>query len=325
MRGCSWRRLLALYGASVAALAALVMTVFLVLDPYDTGRFALFGEHGVPKFGQPLAMASIGRRADIDTAILGNSTLQLLDPARLGAATGRRAVSLATPGTGPLEQLVLARWVLRRHPPGAITGLVIGIDRAWCRGDGRLEIAAPYPFWLYSDNPLEYALGLARLKTFEAIERKVKLILGGGAQAPRNGYYDYESGRGFQPMMTAAAIGLVEAPLMPPSSAASEFAALPRLRALFAELAPGTAVVLVVPPRHRSVMPAPGSAEEAVERACRDAFAALARSRPRTLLLDFSLRAAWSDDDSLWWDPIHYRAAVARQMEASIAAALLSP
>jgi hypothetical protein len=106
-------------------LAVTVGAVLLALDPYDTGRFALFPSPGVPQFGQRLTAASVARRADADIAIIGNSTLQLLDPARLGAASGRRVVSLAIPGTGPLEQLAVADWFLGHHD-GTARGLSPG-------------------------------------------------------------------------------------------------------------------------------------------------------------------------------------------------------
>jgi hypothetical protein len=54
---------------------------------------------GVPDFGQRLALASIARRPEADTAIFGNSTIQLLDPARISELSGRTAVSPAVPGT----------------------------------------------------------------------------------------------------------------------------------------------------------------------------------------------------------------------------------
>jgi hypothetical protein len=320
-RPSPWRRLLALYGASTLLFGAGLMALLLALDPYDTGRLALFGGYGVPHFGQRLTMASIARRADVDTAIIGNSTIQLLDPARLGAAIGGRAVTLATPGTGPREQIALARWLIDHHRAG-LRGLVIGIDGTWCRGDGALPLANPFPFWLYAEDPGDYALGLMRFKTLEAAAGKLRLILGRAKPAPADGYDDYERDHVWHPMAAAEAMGGPETPAEGAASAAPDFAAAPLLRQLLAVLPPEATVVLVVPPRYRAAAPAPGSPAAAQEQACLRLYGEIARGRPRTALIDFAARPAFSDAADLWWDPIHYRAPVAREMEAEIATAL---
>src|SRR5690242_7716763 len=142
-----WRRLLALYLASVLALGGITAALMLALDPYDTGRFSLFSEVGVPNFGPRLTAASRARRQEMDTAIIGNSTIQLIDPARLSSQSGRRAVSLTIPGTGPTEQLVIARYFLDHHRASRLHALVFGIDGTWCAA--RLVLLNPFPFWLY--------------------------------------------------------------------------------------------------------------------------------------------------------------------------------
>src|SRR6476620_4503614 len=89
-----WRRLLRRYVASTLIVGAAVMGLLLTLDPYDTGRFSLLPAHGVANFGQRLAFASVARRPDVDAAIIGNSTIQLIDPARLSRLIGHNVVSL---------------------------------------------------------------------------------------------------------------------------------------------------------------------------------------------------------------------------------------
>ena len=300
-----------------AALALLL----LALDPYDTARFALLGDYGVPHFGQSVSMASIARHPDIDAAIIGNSTIQLIDPARVGSASGIRVVTLATPGTGPREQIAMAQWLFDHHRSG-LRGLVIGIDASWCRSDGTLPLANPFPFWLYSENVGDYALGLMRFKTLEAATRKLKLMLGRARPAPSNGYDDYELGRVWHPMAPAQIMGSAEAQIGGASAAAPDFAAAPLLRGLLVELPGAANVVLVVPPRYRSTEPLPGSPAAAQEQACKRLYAAIAAERPHTAFIDFAARPVFSNDADLWWDPIHYRASVARQMETEIAAAL---
>ena len=319
----SWRRLLVLYAASVPLLATVMGALLLALDPYDTGRFALLSDHGVPQFGQRLIAASLGRRASFDTAILGNSTAQLLDPARIGAASDRAVVSLTVPGTGPREQLAVADWFLRHHPGAATRGLVFGIDGRWCRGDGRLELTNPFPFWLYSESAIDYALNMMRLKSVEAVARKVKLLLGREPPVSSDGYSNYETGRAWD--AAAARQRLAEQAMdgtPADETAGTHFAAVTLFRRFLARVPETAAVVLVFPPRYHTAVPASGSAAAGQQEACRRAFDALATARPRTRLLDFLLRPVMGDEAEEFWDPLHYRAPLARRIEAAVAAAL---
>jgi hypothetical protein len=312
-----WRRLLALYAASALALGAVVATLLLALDPYDTGRFAVLDEHGVPVLGQRLAAASLGRRRNVDTAIIGNSVMQLLAPQRLAAAGGGRVVQLTVPGTGPREQLVVAEWFRRHHPGATLRGLVIGLDRSWCR-DGQLELTNPFPFWLYAESALDYAAGLMSLKSIEAVARELKLLLGRSPPVRADGYVDYEAGRVWEAAAVAARTGPppgIEA-LANLAAAPPDFAAAPLLRDFLARLPQATQVVLVFPPRHRHAIARPGTAADDHERAC---IAAVAR--PETRVLNFLGRDGMTEDED-FWDLVHYRAAVARRMETEIAAAL---
>jgi hypothetical protein len=318
-----WRRWLAFYAASALALGAAVAALLLALDPYDTGRLALLGEHGVPVLGQRLAAASLGRRPTVDTAIIGNSVMQLLAPQRLAAGGSIGVVQLTIPGTGPREQLVVAEWFRRHHPGAALRGLVIGIDQTWCRGDGRIDLTNPFPFWLYADSALDYAAGLMSLKSFEAVARELKLLLGRAPPARADGYVDYEAGRVWEAAAVAARTAPplgIEAPANP-AAPPPDFAAAPLLRDFLARLPAATRVVLVFPPRHRHAIARPGTAAAADERACTAAFTAIAAARAGMRALDFIGRDGMTEDED-FWDLVHYRIAVARRMETEIAAAL---
>lgn len=317
-----WRRFVLFLAAAAIGLGAMVATTLLALDPYDSGRFALFGDHGVPRTGQRLTGASLGRQRGFDTAIIGNSVMQLLDPARI-APSGSHAVQLTIPGAGPREQLVVGDWFRRHHPGRALRGLVIGLDYTWCRGDGKLEFVNAFPFWLYAGNPFSYAMGLLSLQSVDGAARKVKLLLGRAPPARQDGYNDYEVGRVWDAAEVAGRAARPETAKTPedPTAPPPEFAAAPLLRRFLAHLPEKTRVVLVWPPRHRHALPLPGTADAAVERACTAVFDAIAAERPGTQVIDFRGRPGMRDDED-FWDLHHYRAPVAREMETEIAAAL---
>lgn len=315
-----WQRLLVRYAAACVGLGVLLAAGLLALDPYDTGRFAVLGSRGVPDFGQRLAFASIARRPEVDIAILGNSTIQLLDPRRLSELTGRRVVSLAVPGTGPLEQLALARWFVRHHA-GGTPMLVFGIDASWCTTENPIPLTNPFPFWLYGRSRLDYALDLMRFQSLDAAWRKLLLLAGRGRAARPDGYHDYDTGHTWHepefpepmPAATAAAVR----PASP-----GDFTAPSLLRELLARLPAADRVVLVIVPRHGSALPPEGSAAAETIGACKQAYRDIAGSRPGTRLLDFLVDDAMARQDDNFWDQIHYRGPVARAIEDRLAVAL---
>jgi hypothetical protein len=319
-----WRRFLIAYAAWLLAIGLALGASVIALDPYDTGRFALFGEHGVPPFGQRLADAGLGRQPQFDTVILGNSTLQLIDPARLDKA-GLHAVSLAIPGTGPREQLTIAQWFLRHHPGDKTRALIIGISQRWCEANDDLELTHPFPFWLYGEDGSDYLVNMMQFQSLESAGRKIGLMLGQGKALPADGYNDYDVGKvwdraGFLERVSADVGKEKEEPelnVAPPY----RFEAVKLLKDFFAHAPEGMAVVLVMPPQFHPDIGLRRS-NGAQHRACADAFEALAAERPRTKLIDFLTQSDLTSREDDYWDRYHYRARVARVMEETIEDAL---
>src|SRR5690349_2853770 len=102
-----WRRFVATLLATAAATLLVVYGLLVLLVPFAAGRLTPLSLRGLPASAPRLAVASLGRDPSFDAAIVGNSTVQLLDPERLGALTGRRFVQLSIPGTGPVEQVLV--------------------------------------------------------------------------------------------------------------------------------------------------------------------------------------------------------------------------
>jgi hypothetical protein len=317
-----WRRLLWRYAASTLIVGAVVVTLLLALDPYDTGRFSLLPTHGVANFGQRLVFASIARRPDVDTAILGNSTVQLIDPARLSRLIGHSVVSLAVPGSGPVEQLVLAEYFQRHHQSNPDLTFVFGLDQSWCTSAEPITPSHPFPFWLYSQDWLDYVINMMRYKSFEAAARQLKLLVGLDRAAPADGYHDYDTGK----IWRAPEFDEAPAPdqLFGGQALASDFTALPLLQRFIASVGDSARLVLVFPPRHVSAIPAPGSAAAAELDACKDAYRQLAETRSNTWVVDFLIDGPLTQHEDDFWDKIHYRGPVARAIEDRLADVLRS-
>lgn len=328
----NWRRFIAVtLGTFVAALAALVGFVLLA-DPYDTGRLTPFDRGGITLAGPRLTFASLGRDAHFDSAIIGNSTIQLLSPERLAQRGAGRFVQLSIPGTGPIEQLYVLDWFRRHH--AATSALLIGLDWSWCQPAARLDRSAvqnPFPFWLVSPSDADYVAALLSAKNFEAAVRRFDFKLRGkGKPQPPDGYNDYEEERAYDPSAVAARLATgaeaaraaSTAPGQPIGSVASPvFVGLGEALARFPAK---TRKLLVVLPVHAASLPPPGSAPAQAWARCKDEAARLAASVPGTTAVDFLDRAPLTEAAENWWDPIHYRRSVAELIEQQLAK-LLAP
>jgi hypothetical protein len=309
------------YAASTLVGGAVLAALLLALDPYDTGRFALLPAHGVADFGQRLAFASVARRAGVDTAIVGDSTVQLIDPERLSRLTGHRAISLAVPGSGPVEQLALADYFRRHHQGNADLTIVFGIDQPWCTTASPIVPSHPFPFWLYSTDRLDYVFNMMRYKTIEAVARRLKLLAGLEHPARPDGYHDYDTGKVWHAPELAALppIGKTPAGTIPTET---DFTAISLLGRFLDTLDPRARIVLLVPPRYVSAIPLPGSAAARELDACKGAYRRLAEKRPNTWMLDFLVDCAFARWENNFWDVIHYRKPIARMVEDRLAAVL---
>jgi hypothetical protein len=296
----------------VAALGAgVVFALVILIDPYDSGRFGLIGIKGISDESPRTANASRGRDPRFNAAVIGNSTGQLLKPAELSQATGARFVQLTVPGTGPREQLALLHWFVRHHPrPDA---LVIVTDTAWCTDDPELRLLNPFPFWLYSDNDLEYLGRLFSSRALDRTVRRVQLALGLRTPSAPDGYWDYEQ-------LGHAEYRPAPSPVAPPE-AAMDFPAIQPLANFLAGI-PDIPVVLVMPPVIASNLPPPDSYRSARLAICKTALAGLVAGRPHSNFLDFRVDDPLTRDQSNFLDPLHYRAQIARRMEARIAESL---
>ncbi|WID97569.1 hypothetical protein QO058_04705 [Bosea vestrisii] len=310
--------------AATFLVAALLALAFLV-DPYDSGRSPLKFKAGVSPQGPRTAAASRGRDPHFSGAIFGNSHIQLVSPELLAQKTGIPFVSLIAPATGPRETLILLDWFLR-HRKEPARALVIGIDVRWCTPDPTLAIEKPFPFWLFERSTLRYLAGLMRFDVIEETLRRLRYL---SAKAPErarpDGYWDYEAGyevQGFHsdPVRRAR---LLEPLDTSGGNITGPFPAATALREVLGRMAPDVPVVLVRPPNFVSALPVPGSAGAGADAACRDAYAALVASRPKTALIDWRIDRPENRAPDNYFDHTHYRQKIAGPLGADIAEAII--
>jgi hypothetical protein len=294
-----------------------VIALLIGLDPYDTGRLTLFKRTGMFETGPRMVNASRMRDPSFDSAVLGNSTVQLLKPERLNALTGNRFVQLTVPGTGPMEQVAMLRRLVHEKGSG-LKALTIGLEYSWCEAARETTTVNPFPFWLYDNNTFAYARGLIRFDTLEAMPRRLRLLFGKERRAAPDGFWDYEQISGGYNESIGKSVLVSD---LPEPSKGRHSASEALVAAL--SLIPGnTAVVLLHPPTHVPAGHVLSSRNAERMARCKDELRQAAQQRPNTIIVD-----AWTDnpltrDRTLFFDYNHYRSPLAMHVEAEIAKAL---
>ena len=313
-----WLPFIKVYLATFCAGLVAFLGFILIVDPYDSGRFGVAWTSGVADEDPRTADVSRGRDPRFDSAVIGNSHGQLLDPARLSAASGMHFVQLTVPGTGPREQLTLLRWFARHHT--SIAAIVLAADSSWCTQDPSLPISNEFPFWLYADGDAEYVVNVLRTAALDRGWRRILLGLGLRRPSDPAGYWDYESGHvwAFAPTVPD---GISPASKM--REPRGSFPAIERLRTVVSGLARDVRFAVVFPPVFVTELPKAGSAEAELMAECKGAFAQFAAGRGA--FLDFAVDGERARDPRNFMDATHYRSGLAREMESRIAAKLAEP
>lgn len=325
----TWGRFLTTFCFATVLIGTALLGFVVIVDPYDTGRFTPLRAYGLPENSPRLVTASVARNPALDGAIIGNSTIQMLAPRRLAALTGEKLAQLSNPGVGPVEELAILNWFRREH--GTPKVIVVGLDySSWC-GRGfvfsRADILNPFPFWLYGSDA-EY---LAKVLSFRSVgdsASRINMWLGNKPPVDPMRVDDYDIGRTFD--ITAVRTRLaraeqiaehVEAPVTHRDDGAPPGAALEFLRANLEHFPPTTRKILILTPTYAGTLPTAGEWAENIT-TCKQRAKAIAAALPNTTLLDFLRKSPMTDNDTNFWDGIHYRRPVAEAIERVIAATL---
>ncbi|HMO30798.1 hypothetical protein [Enterovirga sp.] len=318
---------------SGAIAAGLLLAAFygfiLALDPY--GRRTGPGRPPSPimDINQRYMYPQLARSGLFDAAVFGTSTARLLDPRALDAATGARFANLAINAGTPWEQLQLMRLFLHHVPVPKI--LILGLDWPWCSPSAdepsqRLTFRS-FPPWLYDENPLNDLPHLLNLKTLEIAGRVALNRLGRMPARIRGDGYEvftppeesYDLARARLHLSVPAGGGL-PAPAQP----CDRLPAIAWLGELARDLPAATRLVLLLPPVHAGALPPPGSAAAAADDACKRKIVEALGSRS-ALVLDYRHRSPLTDEDSNFWDTLHYRLPIAARIVEDIRSGLESP
>ena len=271
-----WSRCLAACVGALLIGGVLVTALVVVVDPYDSGRFGLLGIAGVDDKLPYTANASRARDPRFDSAIIGNSTGQLIAPAELSPATGKHFVQLVAPGATPRGHLAVLDFFLRHHRQ--VAALVVAIDDSWCAHSAGPVADDMFPYWLYGESTLTYARHLFNWRTLERAVQRIQIGLGRRRRFAEDGFWSYEE---VWPPGERQPADEPQPPWQPFTGVVShEFPFSDLLARVIDGLPSEVAVVLVVPPTFHTILPPPGSQAAVDRQACNEAYRSIVAGRP---------------------------------------------
>lgn len=298
----------------------------LVLDPYQVVPFAPALPRAPISTNQRFAYPALARSADFDSAIVGDSTMRLLDPAHLNAPLGARFVSLAMNSATAYEQSRIHALFATAHPDAR--HVIVGMDGVWCAPE-QIETLTfrAFPEWMYDDDRWNDLLYLFNDKALEDAVRMLQFMR--GKRAPRyrlDGYDDFTQGfvkrgraRVAQRIYDGPPRAVADADVAPVLAHAEwPMPQLDVLQTMLDRHSPATRIVLLFPPLHAVV--ASSQAQQFAE--CKGRVLARFGSRPNVVVLDYLYVSPLTRNDDNYWDKLHYTNEVARTIELDLARVL---
>lgn len=318
----AWRRFFLRAVAAAAAGCAALYAFVVLVDPWGVLPFHIPAERPPVSTNARYAFAGLARERRFDAAIIGTSTSRMLRPAALNEAFGAQFANLSMNAATAYEQSRIFEVFLRAHPrPRAV---VIGLDHVWCEpGPLQRHTPRPFPEAFYGRSPWP---AYREMLSFYAIQEAAKqaVVLAGLMRPPygRDGYTR------FLPPEEAydAARAARNLPPLPPETQAHvatppsdlPIPPLALLDRMVAATPAETRLILMFMPLYLGAQAAPGSGAAAVMEACKQRVAAMAAAHPNALLLDFWRASPITREPTQYWDPKHYRDAIAERIEGHL-------
>ncbi len=326
------RHLKLLLGTFVGVNLALYLFV-LAMNPYGNLPNTVLRQHLMMDDNQRYQYPSVVRSGRFDSLVIGTSTSRLLDPRPFEAALGGRFANVAMNSGTAWEQTQLTHLFLRHQPkPHA---LVVGIDWVWCAMDADRERITfrGFPEWMYDDNRWNDLAYMYNTRAVEIAGRRVgAAITGRKPRLPDDGFEI------FTPQESAYDLAKVQAGIYgnrprqlpvaksppdivtPGQRARWRFPALAWLDDLIAR-GKWQRVVLVFPPVHAMAQHQAGSIRALEEAECKARIAAIG-ARHKAPVIDFRIHSGITTQDANYWDPLHYRVAIAERVALGVTRAV---
>ena len=322
-RSPSWPRFLRWLTLASLAIGGSLYAFILVIDPYQNVPFSPALQRVPVSTNQRYAFPALARSPGFDSAIVGTSTLRLLDPARMGRLLDSPFVNLAMNSATAYEQTRIHALFMRAR--AHVDYLVVGIDDAWCRRQSEYAkyTFRGFPEWMYDDDPwndLRYLFNdkalenAVRMLEYLRGKREAKYRLDGYRDLSKDfGVYDLEAVR--DRLYKRAARAIPAASLEPRLAHADwHYATHTLLDEILRATPAETQIAVVFPPMHGFHV-----SRGAVNYAeCKGRIAQEVAGYANVGMIDYMFLSALTTNDENYWDPLHFVSDVARVMERDL-------
>jgi hypothetical protein len=326
-----WRQFTLTFLGFFAGGLTIVYLFVLLVDPYGINPLSLPIARAIVSISQRYVYPQLVRSGRFDSFVVGTSTSRLLDPHILNAAFDARFVNLGMDSMTAWEQSRMIDYFVRKA--GEPKVMLIGLDGVWCDPDavGHRITFRGFPDWLYDDNSLKAFAYLLNNGTIEIAGRLVGYNLGLYRERVRNdGFevfvppddtYDLERARrhiwagGKRPHPLSDGVH-------DPVPQSLSFPALTWLDEALARM-PRARKILAYMPVHVAAQPPAGSASQQAETECKRRIASIAVER-HAVVIDWRIASPLTENDTNYWDGLHYRLPVAELVARETADAALT-
>lgn len=306
---------------------SLTLYIFIILvDPYDTLNLSIQKKREPIVTNQRYSYPAIAQKDFHDSAIIGTSSIRLLNPSDLNPIFNAKFVNLAMNSATAYEQTAIAKVFTQMHK--RINYLIVGVDSVWCDTNNEPEKLTfrPFPPWLYDNNELN---DYTNMFTTRALENSVRLIeywLGKReARYSINGYgifvgddskYDLNKarikiyGNEKNKFEFQKKLALYKANPKPPKNNVSFPVHEKYLSEIFNDLPKETIKLLVFVPYHFKHY---YRISEKMN-ACKIALKRFSTKYENTHIVDFMFGSDITVEDENYWDVLHYRIHIANRL-----------
>jgi hypothetical protein len=265
---------------------------------------------------------ALARGPRFDAAVFGTSTARLLRPVDLDPEFGARFVNLAMNSATAWEQTQLLGVFLRAHP--APRAVLLDLDGAWCGPVAERLTPRPFPEWMYGSNLWRgYREMLTPYAVQEAANQLMVMLHLKKQRYGSDGYTSFvPPDAAYDPARVDAAFARWPPIDQTPVSGDQDevFPALALLRPALRSIPAATRVVLFFPPTHVDQQGEPKSGTARRWARCKREVVRIAAERG-AMVLDMMIPSAITTDRGNYWDPLHYRVAVAGRIAALLGGA----
>lgn len=301
----------------------------IIVDPYDTLKISYPAKREPIVSNQRFSYPAIALKDFHDSAIIGTSSIRLLNPENLNVLFDAKFVNLAMNSATAYEQYKTYELFRRAHEN--IKYLIVGVDMVWCdrkRNPEKLTFR-PFPPWLYDENEFNDYLNMFSARGLENTVRLIEYWFGKReAKYNEDGYHNFV-GDDNKYDLKKAIINiyggaenkisfeekLADERNRPDSNTILEFPVHKLyLSKIFESLSDKTIKLIVfVPYYYRNIY----SQYEKINE-CKNKLIKFSHQYKNTHVIDFMFDSDITSDDSNYWDVLHYRIHVAEKLPGLI-------